>query len=66
MLIDPDQYVDVYKSIKEELYASQEKKVLVFAATDSCDSVCATKTLQVPLALLHITSMQSPAQAQSP
>lgn len=51
MLIDPDQYVDVYKSIKEELYASQEKKVLVFAATDSCDSVCATKTLQVALAL---------------
>ncbi|KAL3155459.1 hypothetical protein ABBQ38_011015 [Trebouxia sp. C0009 RCD-2024] len=46
MLVGPDQYVDVYKSIKEELYSSQEKKVSVFVATDSCDSVCATKTLQ--------------------
>lgn len=51
MLIGPEQYVDVYKSIKEDLYASQERKVLVFVATDSCDSVCATKTLQVALIL---------------
>ena len=47
MLIGPDQYVTVYQSIKEEFYSSQERKALVFVATDSCDSVCATKTLQV-------------------
>ena len=47
MLVGPDDYVKVYKSIKDEFYSSQERKVLVFVATDSCDSVCATKTLQV-------------------
>ena len=57
MLVGPDQYVDVYKSIKEELYSSQEKKVSVFVATDSCDSVCATKTLQVSLVPEHLKVM---------
>ena len=49
MLVGPDQYVEVYNSIKDEFYSSVEKKVSVFVATDSCDSVCATKTLQVCL-----------------
>ena len=47
MLVPPESYVSVYESIKEDFYHSQEKKVLIFVATDSCDSVCATKTLQV-------------------
>lgn len=47
MLVGPEQYVEVYNSIKDEFYSSQEKKVSVFVATDCCDSVCATKTLQV-------------------
>ncbi len=47
MLVPPEGYVQVYESIKQDFYQSQERKVLVFVATDSCDSVCATKTLQV-------------------
>ncbi len=47
MLVPPEGYVQVYDSIKADFYQSQERKVLVFVATDSCDSVCATKTLQV-------------------
>jgi len=47
MLVPPEGYVQVYDSIKQDFYQSQERKVLVFVATDSCDSVCATKTLQV-------------------
>ena len=47
MLVPPEQYVQVYDSIKDDFYNSQERKVLIFVATDSCDSVCATKTLQV-------------------
>ena len=47
MLVGPEHYQQVYESLREDLHDSEEKKVLIFAATDSCDSVCALKVLQV-------------------
>ncbi|DBB00209.1 hypothetical protein WJX77_012186 [Trebouxia sp. C0004] len=55
MLVPPEGYVQVYDSIKQDFYQSQERRVLVFVATDSCDSVCATKTLQT---IFHRDSVQ--------
>lgn len=55
MLVVPEQYQQVYDSIKADFYNSQERKVLVFVAIDSCDSVCATKTLQ---SIFHRDSVQ--------
>lgn len=49
MLVKPDAYSEVYENLKQELHNSSDKQVLIFVATDSCDSVCAVKVLQVPL-----------------
>lgn len=60
MLVGPDQYEEVYLGLREELHASEQKKVLVFVATDSCDSVCAVKTLQVMLKHCRYTTVFDP------
>ena len=54
MLVGPDLYEKVYSNLREEVQTSEQKKVLVFVATDTCDSVCAVKTLQVMPPAMHV------------
>lgn len=47
MLVVPEAYAQVYQAIQDDIHNSEEKHVTIFVATDSCDSVCAVKVLQV-------------------
>lgn len=53
MLVGPEDYQDVYDVLKSDVHTSEDKSVLIFVATDSCDSVCAVKVLQVHLKQTH-------------
>lgn len=43
----PDQWVDLYKAIKEESSRSDEKHVFIYASAADADSVCALRILEV-------------------
>lgn len=47
MIIFPEQYVQLYEAVKADAYASDDRKVVVFASAGEADSVCAVRILQV-------------------
>ena len=47
MIIFPEQYVPLYEAVKADAYASDDRKVVVFASAGEADSVCAVRILQV-------------------
>ena len=61
MLVVPEEYANVYRAIQEDIHNSEEKHVTIFVATDSCDSVCAVKVLQV--CSRHVLDALLPASA---
>ncbi|KAK9808923.1 hypothetical protein WJX72_006468 [[Myrmecia] bisecta] len=49
MIVGPDRFVDVFDAIEADKSNSTEKKVDIFVAATSCDSVCALRILQALL-----------------
>lgn len=47
MLVKPDAYETLYETFLREQASTLERNVVIFAATTSCDAVCATKILMV-------------------
>jgi hypothetical protein len=49
MIVSPKDFLGVYQSIKVEMNSNKERKLVVYASREECDSVCAVKILQVSL-----------------
>ncbi len=47
MLKEPHEYEALFQEVKGDLQSSDEKKLLIFVSTATCDSVCAVRLLQV-------------------
>lgn len=48
MLVEPNQFEELFDgALRDDLASSEDKKLVVFVSTGEADSVCATRILQV-------------------
>ncbi len=47
IITTPEEWTQLYRSIREESSRSDEKHVFIYACSTDCDSVCALRILEV-------------------
>lgn len=47
IITTPEEWTNLYRSIREESSRSDEKHVFIYACSTDCDSVCALRILEV-------------------